>query len=41
MGGKHLMTIITDQDKAMKAAIQLVFRNTRQTKDSMKTFDVN
>jgi transposase-like protein len=29
MGGKHPMTIITDQDKAMKAAIQLVFRNTR------------
>jgi hypothetical protein len=29
MGGKHPRTIITDQDKAMKAAIQEVFTDTR------------
>ena len=29
MRGKHPRTIITDQDKAMKAAIQEVFTNTR------------
>ena len=29
MGGKHPKTIITDQDKAMKAAIEDVFPNTR------------
>ena len=27
MGGKHPVTVITDQDKAMKSAIQLVFSN--------------
>jgi hypothetical protein len=29
MGGKHPKSIITDQDKAMKAAISKVFSNTR------------
>ena len=29
MGGKHPKTIITDQDKAMQSAIQLVLKNTR------------
>jgi hypothetical protein len=29
MGGKHPQTIITDQDKAMRAAIELVFPGTR------------
>jgi len=29
MGGKHPKTIITDQDKAMKSAIEEVFTNTR------------
>ena len=29
MGGKHPKTIITDQVKAMKAAIEEVFTNTR------------
>jgi hypothetical protein len=29
MGGKHPQTIITDQDKAMKAAIVEVMKNTR------------